>query len=417
MIGIDVVEISRFRDMKNSEMFLRRVFTQNETEYFVKKKNAAKNFYATIAGHFAAKEAFSKAVGTGIRGFSFSDIEVCHDELGKPYIKFGGCMVNAHLTISHSDTVAVAAVFITDDVQNLGMPLYRGMSEYKSLIPVRKSDFNKGDCGRVFIIAGSTGMTGAACLAATGAIRSGSGLVTVGLPKSSQSIAAIKLTEAMTLPLDENSDGTLSLSAIGDIKSKVAKSDVCVFGPGLGKNEDIPKLLDSLLSGSCDMVIDADGLNALAANIGVLKRHANRNSCKAVITPHPGEMARLCDESVDVIQNNRILYAKEFAKEYSVVVVLKGHKTIIAAPDGRMHINESGNPGMASGGTGDVLSGVIGSFIAQGLEMYEAAVLGAFVHGVAGDLAKKDKGEHGMCAGDLAEELPYAIKLILNHAS
>lgn len=413
MIGIDIIEISRFRDMNNLEMFIRRVFTQNETDYFAARKNAAKNFYASIAGHFAAKEAFSKAVGTGVRGFSLADIEVWHDELGKPYIKFGGAKVNATVTISHSDTVAVAVVYIPDGIANTSLPVYKGINEYRELIPKREADFNKGNCGKVFIAAGSIGMTGAACLSAVGALRTGSGLVTVGLPKSSQPIAAIKLTEAMTVPLAENEDGTLSLSALGEIKSRVGKSDVCVFGPGLGKNADISKLIDSMLSGSCDMVIDADGLNALADNMEILRRHANRNSCRAVITPHPGEMSRLCRESIEAIQSNRVSIAREFAKEFGVVVVLKGSNTVIASPDGRTHVNESGNPGMATGGTGDVLSGVIGSLIGQGLEPFEASLLGVFIHGIAGDLAKRDKGEHGMTAGDVAENIPHAIKLVL----
>lgn len=413
MIGIDIIEISRFREMSNLEMFIRRVFTQNEADYFVSKKNGARGFYASIAGHFAAKEAFSKAVGTGVRGFSLADIEVLHDELGKPYLKFGGVKVNGTVTISHSDTVAVAAVYLSDELEHLGLPFYTGLDKYKALMPVRLPHFNKGDCGKVFIAAGSVGMTGAACLSAVGALRTGSGLVTVGLPKSAQTIAAIKLTEAMTVPLPENENGTLSLSALGEIKSRVSKSDVCVFGPGIGRNDDISKLIDSLLCGSCDMLIDADGLNAIADDMDILRKHANRLSCRVVITPHPGEMSRLCGESIEAIQNNRAGAAKKFAKEFGVVVVLKGDNTVIAAPDGRTHINNSGNAGMATGGTGDVLSGVIGSLIGQGLEPFEAALLGVFIHGVAGDFASRDKGEHGMIAGDVAENIPKAIKLIM----
>lgn len=413
MIGIDVIEISRFRDMNNLEMFIRRVFTQNEADYFVTKKNGARGFYAAIAGHFAAKEAFSKAIGTGVRGFSLADIEVCHDELGKPYLKFGGVTVNAAVTISHSDTVAVAAVYLPDELKCTGLPIYAGLDNYKELMPERMPHFNKGDCGKVFVVAGSTGMTGAACLSAAGALRTGSGLVTVGLPKSSQPIAAVKLTESMTVPLPENEDGTLSLNALGEIKSRMSKSNVCVFGPGLGRNADIAKLIDSLLCGSCDMLIDADGLNAIADDMDILRKHANRRSCRLVITPHPGEMSRLCGESIEAVQNNRVGVAKKFAKEFGVVVVLKGHETVIAAPDGRTHINNSGNAGMATGGTGDVLSGVIGSLMGQGLEPFEAAVLGVFIHGAAGDFARRDKGEFGMIAGDVAENIPEAIKLIL----
>lgn len=412
MFGIDIVETSRFREMNNLEMFIRRVFTQTEADYFVSKQNAAKGFYATVAGHFAAKEAFAKALGTGIRGFSFADIEVCHDDIGRPYIRFGGSKVNASVTISHTDLTAVAVVHIPDEILQVGIPIYADMDTYRDLLPQRMPDFNKGDCGKVFIAAGSVGMTGAACLSAMGALRMGSGLVTVGLPKSVQPIAAIKLTEAMTVPLPENEDGTLSLNALGEIKSRMSKSDVCVFGPGIGKSADMPKLLDSLISGSCDMLIDADGLNALASNMDILRKHANRKSCNVVITPHPGEMSRLCGESIESIQNNRVGVASAFAKEFGVTVVLKGAETVIASPDGRNHINHSGNSGMATGGTGDVLAGVIGSLIGQGLDAFEASVLGVFLHGVAGDFASRDKSEYGMIAGDLAERLPNAVRLL-----
>lgn len=413
MLGIDIVEISRFREMNNLEMFIRRVFTQSEADYFVTKK-AAKGFYASVAGHFAAKEAFSKAVGTGIRGFSLSDIEVCHDELSKPYLKFGGVRVNGTLTISHSDTIAVAMVYLSDDISNVGLPLYTDIDAYKSLMPIRKQDSNKGDFGKVFIVGGSSGMTGAVCLSALGAMRCGSGLVTVGVPKSIQNIAAIKLTEAMTVALPEFIDGgTLSLTALGEIKSRLSKSDVCVFGMGLGENQDIPKLIDSLLNGSTDFVIDADGLNAISRDMDILRKHKNRQSCRVVITPHPGEMSRLCGESIESIQNNRVGVAKDFAAEYGVVVVLKGSNTVIASPDGEVQINKSGNPGMATGGTGDVLSGVIGSLMGQGLDAFSAAALGAFIHGVAGDLAARDKGEHGLIASDVIRNIPYAIKLIM----
>ncbi len=414
MIGIDIVETARFREMTNLEMFIRRVFTQGEADYFVSKQNAAKGFYASIAGHYAAKEAFAKAIGTGVRGFSLTDIEVCHNDLGKPYIKFGGSRVNAYLTISHTDLTAVAVVYLPDDIPQAGLPVYAGIDTYRELLPERMPDFNKGDRGKIFIAAGSVGMTGAACLSAVGALRCGSGLVTVGLPKSAQPVAAIKLTEAMTVPLEEDENGILSLNALGEMKSRISKSDVCVFGPGIGKNGDIGRLIESLISGSTDMLIDADGLNAIAEDTDILRKHANRQSCRVVITPHPGEMSRLCGESIEAIQNNRIGVASAFAKEFKVTVVLKGAGTVIASPDGRTHINNSGNPGMAAGGTGDVLSGVIASLMGQGLEPFEAAVLGVFLHGFAGDLACRDKSMYGMTAGDLAEMIPTAFQILNN---
>ena len=413
MIGIDVVEISRFRDMKNLEMFVRRVFTKNETDYFT-TKTAAKKFYESVAGHFAAKEAFAKALGTGVRNFDMSDIEVCHDELGKPYIKFGGVTVNASLSISHSDTVAVAVVYISESIPGTELRFYDGIDKYAELMPKRNEDANKGDCGKVVVVGGSLGMTGAPCLAAMGAMRSGSGLVTVGVPKSQQPVVAAKLTEAMTVPLEELEDGTLSLDALREIKSRMNKSDVCVFGPGLSRNKDIGKLLDTILSGSTSLVIDADGLNAIAEDIVILKKHKNRMSCDVVITPHPGEMSRLCGKSVEAIQNDRTGTAAEFAKEYGVTVVLKGKDTVIASHDGRVTVNHSGSEAMASGGMGDALAGIIGSFVGQGLDCYEAALLGAFVHGVAGDLARSEIGSRGILATDLCDRIPKAIQIIQN---
>ncbi len=413
MIGIDVIEISRFRDMKNLEMFIRRVFTDGETEYFTSKA-AAKKFYESVAGHFAAKEAFSKALGTGVRNFDMSDIEICHDELGMPYIKFGGVRINASVSISHSDTVAVAAVYISENIPGTGLPFYEGVDYYARLIPRRAPEANKGDCGKVMIVGGSPGMSGAPCLAALGALRCGSGLVTVGVPKSQQPIAAVKLTEAMTAPLPELSDGTLSLDALGEIKRRLSRADVCVFGPGLSRNGDMPKLIDSLLNGSTDMVLDADALNVISENLDILRKHKNRMSCSVVITPHPGEMSRLTGEPIEAVQNDRSGVAAEFAKEYGVTVVLKGKDTVIASPSGKLRVNNSGSEAMASGGMGDALSGIIGSLMGQGLESFDAAVLGSFVHGAAGDLARCDIGDRGILATDLCERIPKALRMISN---
>ncbi len=413
MIGIDVIEISRFRDMKNLEVFIRRVFTDGETEYFTSKA-AAKKFYESVAGHFAAKEAFSKALGTGVRNFDMADIEICHDELGMPYIKFGGVRINASVSISHSDTVAVAAVYISENIPGTGLPFYEGIDYYARLMPRRAPEANKGDCGKVMIVGGSPGMSGAPCLAALGALRCGSGLVTVGTPKSQQPIAAVKLTEAMTAPLPELSDGTLSLDALGEIKSCLSRADVCVFGPGLSRNADMPKLIDSLLGGSTDMVLDADALNVISENLDILRKHKNRMSCSVVITPHPGEMSRLTGEPIEAVQNDRSGVAAEFAKEYGVTVVLKGKDTVIASPSGKLRVNNSGSEAMASGGMGDALSGIIGSLMGQGLESFDAAVLGAFVHGAAGDLARCDIGDRGILATDLCERIPKALRMISN---
>ncbi len=400
--GVDIIEISRIRDaiMKN-DRFCERIFTSNELDYF--RKHGSR--FEMLAGFFAAKEAFSKYLGTGIRGFEFRDIEVEHDELGAPFIVFKGKQTDVSLSISHNTDAAVAMV--CGESCELAIPkidaIYR--EKMRKLIPVRAEDANKGDCGRVFIIAGSKGMTGAAALCGYAALRCGSGLVTVGTAASEQGILACKLTEAMTLALPCNG-GIISYDAIELIRTHAERSDVVAIGPGLGRNEDIKKILTELIKTyEKTLVIDADGINALSENIDILKE----KRCEIILTPHPGEMSRLTGISVEEIQMNREHLAAEFATNHGVCVVLKGKDTVIADKNGRISVNPTGNPGMATGGTGDVLCGVAAAFAAQGLSPYDAAVLGAYVHGLAGDIAVDKKGIYGLIASDVADALPESI--------
>lgn len=396
--GIDVVEISRFRDMKNLDAFLKRVFSKTEIAYFSSKKNQ----YESIAGHYAAKEAFAKYLGSGLRGFSWRDMEIRHDSLGKPCLWFMGHPANVDISISHSDTIAAAVV--CGEENWLGGKHAEYIKSYRALLPKRKPDMHKGDAGRVLVIAGSKGMTGAACLTTESALRCGSGLVTLALPESEQPVAAAKLTEAMTLPLPAK-DGMLALNAKKILLPKAAASDVCVLGPGLGKSEAILPIIEGLLQGETPLLLDADGLNALCGHIDILKK----KRCAVVLTPHPGEMARLLDTTIEAVEKNREETAVKFAKTYGVTLILKGHQTVIASPMGEAHSNQTGNSGMATGGMGDVLSGVVGSFMGQGVQPYHAALLGVFLHGLAGDMAAAEMGAFGMLAGDVLNRLPKAI--------
>ena len=398
-IGTDAIEISRFSEMKNAERFVQKNFTDRERAYFSDRKNP----YPHIAGAFAAKEAFSKYLGSGIRGFGLRDIEVLHDESGKPYICFKGTKILADLSISHSDTIATAVVCGEE------MSVSEVFCEYKKLLPQRHSKMHKGDCGRVFILAGSLGMTGAACLASKAAMRCGSGLVTLGTPECVQPVAASILLEVMTLPLPCR-DGMLSKTATETIIKRVSSSDVCAIGPGLGSSDDIIGITEAVLKETIPCVIDADGLNAVAKNKDILKF----KKCDAVLTPHPGEMSRLTGISVDKIESDRTHAASDFAKEYNCTVVLKGHETVIAAPDGTVCINYTGNCGMASGGMGDVLTGVISSFIGQGCSPFDAAVLGVFLHGLAADIGAENVGEFSLIASDVIDCLPKAILKLQN---
>lgn len=396
-IGTDTVEIRRFSEMKNLDHFVNRFFTERERDGFAKHKSP----FQHIAGAFAAKEAFSKYLGSGVRGFALNDIEILHDELGKPYLCFKGKCVDADVSISHSELVATAVVCGDMQISGICPELYE---KYRKLLPVRCKNMHKGDCGRLFVLAGSVGMTGAACLCTKAALRCGSGLVTLATPECVQPVAASMLLEAMTLPLPCR-DGGLSSDAIEAIKEKIKNSDVCAAGPGLGSTDDITEITAAVLGGSTPCVIDADGLNAISKDLNIL-RHKN---CKAVITPHPGEMSRLTGLTVAKIEQNRTKTALDFAKEYDCTVVLKGHETVIASASGEVTINKTGNSGMATGGMGDVLTGVIASFIGQGCSTYNAAVLGVFLHGLAADTATEKVGEFGLIASDVIESLPKAI--------
>ncbi len=401
--GTDIIEISRIEKaiLKNGR-FTERVFTKGEMEYFQSHGSRTE----TLAGFFAAKEAFSKFLGTGIRGFELCDIEVGHSDLGAPCIVFKGKKTDVSLSISHNDSTAVAVV--CGELPDGAM--YKADMEYhkkmKELIPQRAEDANKGSCGRAFIIAGSKGMTGAAALCGYGALRSGCGLVTVGTAESEQGIVACKLTEAMTVALPCR-DGIICRNSIDLIKEYAKKADVVAIGPGLGRGDGISEVVAELVrSYKKTLIIDADGINALSGNIDILKEKCG----EIILTPHPGEMSRLCGASVEKIQGSREEIAAEFAAKYDVCLVLKGKNTVIASGDGQISINPTGNSGMATGGTGDVLCGVVAALAAQGLSAYDSAVLGVYLHGLAGDIAAEEKGIHGLIASDVAEALPKSLK-------
>ncbi len=281
--------------------------------------------------------------------------------------------------------------------------------EFRGLLKKRPRDSHKGDFGHVFILAGSRGLTGAAALCSNAALCSGAGLVTLGIPASLNSIMSRKLTEVMTISLAETKEGTLSLKAEEDILRKIKTSDVVVLGPGLSQHPKTQKLINRLiLKIEKPMVMDADALNAISENTDALKKIKSR----CAVTPHTGEMSRLINKSREYVKNNRLIVAKKFSHDYNAVVVLKGAGTVVARPDGKYYINSTGNPGMATAGSGDVLTGIIAGFLAQGLKFFDAAKLSVYIHGLAGDLAAKNKGEIGLIAGDILEKIPYAIKQV-----
>jgi len=272
-------------------------------------------------------------------------------------------------------------------------------------VPARAADSHKGDFGRVLIIAGSLGRTGAAHLAGIGALRSGAGLVTIATPRSCLATIAGMAPEYMTEPLDETATGTIDYAALDRVLE--IKADIIAVGPGLGQSPGTAAFVQGLLErAGVPLVIDADALNAF---VGEPERLMGRDGVDVVITPHPGEMARLVNTSIEAVQSDRLHHAQEFAAAHRVHVVLKGHRTIIAGPNNRAFINLTGNSGMATGGTGDLLTGMIAAWFAQLLDAEAACKLAVYLHGSAGDLAEADEGEVSLVAGDVAARLGDAI--------
>ncbi|MDY6856645.1 MAG: NAD(P)H-hydrate dehydratase [Thermodesulfobacteriota bacterium] len=279
-------------------------------------------------------------------------------------------------------------------------------NELRSLIQPRQPDSHKGDFGHLLVLAGSMGKTGAAVLTSLGAMRAGVGLVTLGIPESLNHIMESKLTEVMTEPLIEYAPGFLGIKAFEKIMELTKDKNALALGPGLSTKEETAGLIASIIKETTiPIVIDADGINALAKNKDSIKEA----KAPVVLTPHPGEMARLTGNTVAEIQNNRIEVSRSFAKEYVAYIVLKGFRTVITDPNGDVYINPTGNPGMATAGMGDVLTGMISSFIAQGLDITDAAKLAVFSHGLAGDTIVYERGEVGLLASDVIEKVPSVL--------
>ena len=279
-------------------------------------------------------------------------------------------------------------------------------------VPPRPPASHKGSYGRVLVVAGSTGMTGAAALASEAALRAGAGLVTLATPKHLNLILESLLPEVMTLPLPETEAGSLALSATSAILEFAEKTkSVLAIGPGLSQHPETVSLVHQLIRENREkelglrMVIDADGLNALAQDRDIFSLLDR----ETVLTPHPGEMARLTGASVSTLEKDRIHTAQQFASEHSLTLVFKGAPTVSADANGDAWINSTGNPGMATGGMGDVLTGVIAGLMAQGIASETAAALGVYLHGLAGDIATEALGMHGLIASDVLKTVPQAI--------
>jgi NAD(P)H-hydrate epimerase len=310
---------------------------------------------------------------------------------------------------NHAGAIRVADIGIPEDViaaAKIPVALLEAAS-IRSSLPVRPRTAHKGTFGHAGIIAGSVGKTGAAAMAALGALRVGAGLVTLAIPRSLNDVLEAKLLEVMTYPVPETDARTLSMKALTPLLSFAGGKTALAIGPGLGTHPETQALIHDLLAVVTQpIVLDADGINALAGKPEIL----GKTSAPLVVTPHPGEMARLLGLSPAEVQKDRLGAAGRLARDQNICVVLKGAGTVIAGVDGRLAVNSTGNPGMATAGTGDVLTGMIVGLLAQGLSPWDAACAGVYLHGLAGDLAASDLGEAGLIAGDVLRTIPRAIR-------
>ncbi len=269
------------------------------------------------------------------------------------------------------------------------------------LLPDRKADAHKGDFGRLLLLCGSLGYTGAAALAAMGALRSGAGLVYLGVPQSIYAIEAVKLTEPVVFPLPEE-NGMLCRQALPQILKRLPQMDAVLIGPGLGQSQGTAEVTRAVLENAvCPVVVDADGINVLAGHKDILRERHHTT----ILTPHPGEFRRLGGET----GRGRSPDAAAFARDTGCILVLKGHDTVITDGE-KCYVNPTGNPGMAVGGSGDVLAGIIVSLLGQGLAPLQAAACGCWLHGAAGDLCAGEMGQYGMLPGDMVKVLPRLMK-------
>lgn len=384
MQGIDIVEVRRIQKIveKHPE-FLQKVFNEEEIERIKKRRNP----YERIAGMYAAKEAVSKAMATGIGKFlSFHDIKLKYDgELPRAEVR----EKNFRLTISHEKNYAIAfAEFVEDEVKI--------DTEIIGKIKKRSPNTHKGDYGKIAIIAGSLGMTGSAYLSTNAALKMGAGLVYNIVPREILDIMSIKYIEPIAKSFDELTDMEEFLKGI----------DVIAVGPGMGTGEEAKeKLKLALKFKDKKIVVDADGLNILSKDLELLKI---RDEFTTVLTPHEGEFARLCKRSVEEVRENRIELAKEFAGENKVVLLLKGHETIITDGE-RVEINKTGNAGMATAGSGDVLTGIIATLL-KTQDAFDAAIMGAYIHGLSGDIYAKKNSMTTLRARDLIEGLDEVFR-------
>lgn len=276
----------------------------------------------------------------------------------------------------------------------------------EGLLEKRRVNTHKGNYGRVGIIGGSIGFTGAPYLASLASLRTGSGYAYTLVPGEISEVMSIKLIEAIVRPIEDNRKGSFTMESLQDILKYTKDMDALAIGPGMGVDADRTYIVKKIIKNvDAPIVLDADAINCISNDPDMLMEH------KGIIiaTPHPGEMAKFLDISIEKLQKNRVHYSELISKRYNIIIVLKGYKTVVAHPNGHTYINNTGNPGMATAGTGDILTGMIASLLGQGINPFVAAKLGVYLHGIAGDITKEQLGEYGMIASDIIDNIPLAI--------
>jgi hydroxyethylthiazole kinase-like uncharacterized protein yjeF len=400
-IGVDAVSVDRIAlaVRRSGPGFLNKVYTTAELKYCAGSDER-------LAGRWAAKEAVIKCFdGTGIC-FPRRRIEVLPGPNGAPRARLLGNDRGAQVEVSitHHSRLAVATAHLEIPDAGTMLPAPEAV-----VIPRRPTDAHKGTFGTAIVLAGSLGLTGAAYLSSTATARTGAGLVRLLVADTIYPILAAKCTEVMATPVPEVAPGAVGHAAYDSIMRQLEAAEVGIIGPGLGRASSTWRLaVDLALHAKVPLVIDADALNALADS----PRSKGKMPKNRVLTPHPGELGRLTGKTAEAINADRPRAARAAAKEWRAIVVLKGAHTVVADPDGRLSEDPHEVPALASGGTGDVLSGIIGGLIAQGSDPFTAAVTGVYVHAAAGRRIAERLGDSGLLASDLLLEIPAVMNVL-----
>lgn len=382
-MGIDLIRISKVEKIleRHGEKFLEKVFTEVEIKYIEEKQFMPQ----TVAGIYAAKEAMLKELGTGIGEYSLKDVEVFHDEKDRPYGKAGEKLFD--ISISHEGDYGVAvAVLMEKNILNVP-------DELKHLLKRKNKNSHKGTYGRVGVVAGQRGMLGSAYLSSSAAFKTGAGLVYVVVEDEIFDAMSIKATEQIVKSF-EYIDAEIEF---------LKTMDAILIGPGIKNNDRYRTLLKEVLDMDKRVVVDATAFDILRDNPLFLQGKALK-----ILTPHEGEFSKITGLSVEEIGRHREALAKDFAKKHNLTLVLKGNETVVTDGD-KVYINKSGNPGMATAGSGDVLSGIV-SALFKNHNSFDAASLGVYIHGAAGDFAKDIYGEESMIASDILENIYKVFK-------